>query len=373
MKNTIRILCAVLAMAMLMTGCTMPKIVLPGTPDVAVTTSNGQSMSTGEYLAHLYLNFEQMYSSILSYQQSGKDPWTDKDAQLPYENENGETVNLDLETYLIRASQDIIKQRLAIEKIIADNNLTVNADDAKLVDEELATLGEGAYLPAGISNENFIKTYKSLSLDWDTAFFGLYGAGGPKAVAETEIRNYFDTNYLSYKIIEVSLTKSEKDAEGKTQTVPLSADEKAAELKKLNEYLTINNTQGFEAAMDASKKAAAQEGTTVEPSTDEQNRINNDATTMDAKLVAAIRSVDVGSAKIVEYGGDDAANPTTAALIVRLDINSPAELYTDSVKAILNTLKGEEFNKQVEELVAATTYTFNAKVEKKCSPKNFAE
>ena len=373
MKNTIRILCAVLAIAMLMTGCTMPKIVLPGTPDVAVTTSDGQSLSTGEYLAHLYLNFEQMYSGIMSYQQAGKDPWTDKDALIPYEDENGESVELDLETYLIRMSQDTIKQRLAIEKIIADNNLAPNAEDAKAIDEEMAAMGENAYLPAGISNENFAKVYKSLSLAWDTAFFGLYGEGGPKAVPTEEIRTYFDTNYVSYKIIEVSLTKTETAEDGSSQTVALSDDEKAAELKKLNEYLTLCNSQGFEAAMDASKKAAAQEGTEVEASTDEQNRINNDATTMDEKLVNAIRSVEVGKAKIVEYGGEDAANPTTAALILRLDINDPAELYTDSVKDILNTLKGEEFNKQVEELMAATTYTFDKKVEKKCSPKNFAE
>lgn len=373
MKNTIRILCAVLAVAMLMTGCAMPKIVLPGTPDVAVTDSNGQSLSTGEYLAHLYLNFEQMYSSIVSYEQYGMDPWTDKSALIPYENENGESVNLDLETYLIRASQDIIKQRLAIQKIIADNGFTVNADDLKAIEDQLATLSENAYLPAGISNESYINVYKSLSLDWDTAFFGMYGEGGPKAVADTEIRTYFDTNYLSYKIIEVSLTKSEKDENGESKTVALSADEKAAELKKLNEYLTIHNSQGFEAAMDAYNKATAAEGTETVATTDEQNRNNSDATTLDAKLAEAIRSVEVGKAKIVEYGGDDAANPTTAALIVRLDINEPATLYTDSVKEILYTLKGEEFNTEVETLMAATTYTFDAKVEKKCSPKNFAE
>ena len=368
MKNIIRILCAVLAMTMLLSGC---KIMLPGTPDVAMTASNGQSVSTGEYLAHLYLNFEQMYEGILSYMQYGMDPWTDKSAVIPYENENGESVNLDLETYLIRASQDIIKQRVAIAQIIADNGFTADADDLKAIEDQLAAMGENAYLPAGISNESYSAVYKSLSLDWDTAFFGMYGANGPKAVAEADIRNYFDTNYLSYKIIEVSLTKTEKDESGSSKTVALSADEKAAELKKLDEYLTICNSQGFEAAMDASKKAAASEGTEVKASTDEDNRINSDATAMDEKLVAAIRSVEVGKAKIVEYGGDDAANPTTAALILRLDINDPATLYTDSAEDILYTLKGEEFDKYVQEVMASITYTFDAKVEKKCSPKNF--
>ena len=52
MKNIARMLCAVLAIAMLLTGCAMPKIHLPGTPDVAVTCGD-KTVSTGEYLAYL--------------------------------------------------------------------------------------------------------------------------------------------------------------------------------------------------------------------------------------------------------------------------------------------------------------------------------
>ena len=74
MKNIVRILCAVLAIAMLMTGCAMPKIVLPGTPDVAVTYGDGKTISTGEYLAYLYLNFEQVYSQYSAYASYGIDP-----------------------------------------------------------------------------------------------------------------------------------------------------------------------------------------------------------------------------------------------------------------------------------------------------------
>ena len=48
MKNINRILCTVLAVAMLLsvmlTGCSMPKIVLPGTPDVAVTYGDGKNV-----------------------------------------------------------------------------------------------------------------------------------------------------------------------------------------------------------------------------------------------------------------------------------------------------------------------------------------
>ncbi len=377
MKNTIRILCAVLAVAMLMTGCAMPKIVLPGTPDVAATYGDGTTISTGEYLAYLYLNFEQVYSQYASYASYGIDPWTSEYCRIPYDTADGETVNLDLETYIVRAAEDSIKNNIVIEQMMKDNNISLIEDEAKEIDEEIAKMPEGAYLPVGVSNENFGKAYKNLMLNQRSAFFGMYGEGGPKAVAEADIRKYFDTNYLSYKMISVSLTKSEKQADGSEKTVPMTDAEKAAELKKLNEYLTTCNEKGFEAAMDAYNKANASEGTEVKATTDEENRINDDATVMDEQLVKAIRSVEVGTAKVVEYGGTEAtddkeATPnTTAALIMRLDINKPDTLYADSKENILISLKSEEFEKAVKDAVATLTITFDEKVQKKCSPKDF--
>jgi hypothetical protein len=86
MKNFARILCIVLAMTMLLSGC---KIVLPGTGSVAATYGDGQTISTGEYLAYLYLYFEDTYSSQAPYAQyyGVSDPW---DIELPY-GEDGKT------------------------------------------------------------------------------------------------------------------------------------------------------------------------------------------------------------------------------------------------------------------------------------------
>ena len=377
MKNITKIQCAALAVAMLLTGCSMPKIVLPGTPDVAATYGDGQTISTGEYLAYLYLNFEQVYANYSSYASYGIDPWTSEYCQIPYDTASGETVNLDMETYIDRVTEDYIKQNIVVEQMMKDNNLSLIADEEKEIDSDLAEMQDNAYLAAGFSNENFAKAYKALTLTQRSAFFGMYGEGGPKAVAESEIRKYFDTNYLSYKIITVSLTKTTTKDDGSTETVALTADEKAAELKKLNEYLTICNDKGFEAAMDAYNKANAKEGDKIEASKDEDNRINADATEMDEKLVKAIRSVGVGKAAVVEYGGEaatadkKATENTTAALIMRLDTNKPDTVYADAKENILISLKSEEFEKLVDEAVAALNITFNEKVMKKCSPKDF--
>jgi hypothetical protein len=61
----------------------------------------------------------------------------------------------------------------------------------------------------------------------------------------------------------------------------------------------------------------------------------------------------------------------TAALILRLDINNPAKLFTDETENILYGMKYEEFDKEVKKAMAGKTIDLKASVVKKCNPKNF--
>lgn len=389
MKNTIRILCAVLAMAMLMTGC---KIMLPGTPDVAATYEGGQ-LTTGEYLAYLFLHFDdtvqnmQYDYTMYQYLQAGEDPWTSPNIRFPYTQADGTEVKMDLETYIRRQAEDSIKRNIVLEKMMKDNGITAPAEELKLAKEEIENRygSSSGLLDYGIGEESLSNVFTDVYLNEYLAFMGTYGElggkKGPQAVADADIRKYFETNYLSYKIITVSLTKSEKQSDGTSKTVPMTEAEKNDELKKLQGYLAICNEKGFEAAMDSYKKdTATDKDAKIEPSTDEQNRQNADATQMtDEALVKAIRSVEVGKAKIVEYGGTEAkdgkeATPnTTASLILRMDINKPDTLYKDSVESILYELKYEEFEKQVKDAMAKVVVTFNDDVLAQCGPKDFVE
>ena len=184
-----------------------------------------------------------------------------------------------------------------------------------------------------------------------------------KEVAEKDIRAYFDKNYLSYKIISVSLTNSE----GKE----LEKKEKEKKIDKLEEYLKIYKDKGFEKAMDQYNKDNTAKGEKAPEATkDEDNRINEDATAMDENLVKEIRKLKAGAAKIVEY--KSGGSTPTAALILRLDINDPKDLYEDSKENILISLKSEEFEKMVKETIASISIEFNEDVLEGCSPKAFA-
>jgi len=363
MKHTTKLLCGLLAAVMLLsvmlTGCTLPKPTLPGVGNVAATYGGGQEITTGEYLAYLYMNFNNVYQNYYYYAQYGMDPW---EQVVPYGEDDEE---LPLADYITATTKDSISRIVALEKIMKDNDLKWLEEDEESVNEELATMEPDAFIDYGFNNDTFAKVYKNMMLTEYSTFMGLYGKGGVNEVKESEIKKYFEKNYLSYKMITVNLT----DSEGKA----LSEKDKQKKLDELEGYLKIYNEKGFEKAMDAYNKATATEGTTVEPSKDEENRNDMDATELDADTAKAIRSVKVGEAKIVEYGGEDKKNPTTASLIVRLDINKPASLYKDSTESILYSLKHEEFDKEVEKVMETITVEFNDKVIKKCDPKAFAE
>lgn len=365
MKNAKRMLCAVVAMVMLLsvmlTGCSMPKLMIGGTPDVAGTVA-GREVSTGEYLAYLYNTFYEMYynQGLYYYEYYGMDPWTQ---EFTYgEGENAPKVKLS--EYITLQTQDAIVRQEALAAMLKENGLSWLEEDEKEINKNLAELKPDAFLPAGFTNENYIKSYKSLYLNERSLFFGLYGKGGKREVPEEDQKKYFAENYLSYKMISIALT----DDDGKE----LDEAGKKKITDELNGYLeTYNKDKNFEAAVDAYNKAHAEKDEEVEASKDEDNRVNVDAkaSEMDEDLEEAIRSVEVGAAKIVTYSAG--GKTPTAALILRLDINEPKELFTDEQENILSSLKYEEFDEEVTKAAEKIERTFDKKAVKKCKPENF--
>lgn len=370
MKNIIRILSVVLVLCMLLTGCSLWKPTLEGAGQVAATYGDGQELSTGEYLAYLYNELNNIYTY---YSQYGMDASTQT---FSYGEGDDAKEDLTLMEYVTLSTPDTIKTMIALDQLIADNGISFTEEDYEKFDdlhevyhgltEEKAAFESGAFLPLGINDEHYLSVYEKQSLNYYLAFYGLYGKGGVEEVKDKEIRKYFDDNYLSYKIINLNLTKTEND-----QTVDMTEKEKKAELEKLEGYLKIYKEKGFEKAMDQYNKDNADEDEEVEATKDEDNRQDQDATNMDENLAKAVREVKVGEAKIVEYksGGTSAC----AALIVRLDPNDPKSLYEDSYESILYALKYDSFQEMVDKKADEVKIEFNQDVLDVCTPEQMME
>lgn len=354
MKNVKRIIGAVLALVLLLTGCAGPKLVLGGTPKTAGTVGD-TALSTGEYLAYLYSTFYDQYynNGYYQYASAGYDVW----AQEFTYGEGDEEQKVDFAEYLKLMTKDSILRQEALRQMLAEEKIQWNKDSLKELEDSTKDMKDDALLSLGISNEHYINVYKELNLNEQSLFYGRYREGGTEAVSEKERRDYFDKNYLSYKIIEIDLT----DDQGKA----LDDKGKKKITDQLNGYLTTyNRDKNFEAVVDAYNKANAAEGEKVEKSTDKDNRINADATQMDEALAKAVRGVKVGEAKVVTYD-------TTAALILRLDINNPKELFKDETDNILYGMNYEAFSEEVEEKMADININLKKSVVKACDPKNF--
>lgn len=365
MKKMFRVLCAVLALTMLLTavGCSAPKLTLGGTPDVAGTV-DGEELSTGEYLAYLYNSFYNVYynQGYYQYESYGYDVWGQK---MPY-GDDKDAAEVTFSEYLRLMTKDEITRQAAMRRLLKKYDLSWDKDELKELEDSVASMEADAYLSLGISDENYVKVNKELMLNERALFFGLYGEGGTKAVAQKEIRKYFDENYLSFKIISIPLT----DDKGKE----LDAAGKKKITDQLNGYLeSYNKDKNFEAVVDAYAKSQAAEGEKITPSKDEDNRVNVDATQLgDDELEKAIRGVKEGKAKVVTYTASGEKTPT-AALILRLDINDPKTLFEDETENILYMLKYEEFDKEVTGVAANVPVELKNSVVKKCLPENFLE
>ncbi len=364
MKMTKRALCLLLVGVMLLgmlVGCSTPKLVIAGTPKT-VGKINGQEIPTGEYLAYMYANFMDVYFSqgLYQYAQYGLDPWTQ---EITYGTGDA-AQQVTMEDYMRLYTQDVMVQHAVMRQMMEQNGIQYDAEDLKSFDESFASMNEEETLEMGISLENMRKAYMNIRLNPSTLLEGLYGKGGKREVAESELKKYFEENYVSYKIISISLT----DEDGKE----LAADKKKEKTEQLNKYLeTYKKDKNFEALVDNYTKLNAAEGTTVEASKDEDNRRNADATDMDEYLVKEIRKLENGEAAVVEY--KSGGTTPTAALILRLDINEPKTVFEDANYAILQKLKQEELQTEIDELQKKMVVEFKESATKKFSPKQFEE
>ena len=311
-------------------------------PTIAATYKNGQEITTQQYLAYLYLEFENLYYNQGLYQQElyGIDPWAQT---YSYGDED-----LLLSDYIIRATQDNIKRQIVLQQMMQENGITWIAEDETELEKSLSKLNQDAYIDLGFNNKTYTDVLKNRDLNERSVFYGLYKTGGARAVSELDLRRYFANNYVSYQMISIPLA----DQNG----APL--DKNSAEYEKImaqmSQLLLSCRQNGFSVAYVQHTGNAASEA-----------RVDADTTTMDPALAQAVRTVNVGETTIVEY---TIGNTPTIALIERLNTS---DVYEENVENIIYQLRYEAFNTEVTEAMEALDITFDSAVVNKCKPEDF--
>ncbi len=333
------------------------------TPQVAMKVG-GKVYEMGDYLAYALGTAMSDSNAYIYLSYYGEDALA---MDFVY-GEGDDEQDVTMEEYLILTTRDMMVRQKALEDMLAENNLAWDEELEKAADEDLKDLESDAYLSRGFTNDRYIAMYKAFQLNEASLFDGFYNKGGLREVAETEIRQYFDDNYLSYYLFEVSLVDDEKAA---------LSDEIIADYQThFNAYLaTFNKTkktaddfqviyrqfledtaedeEETDDTADTTADTAADEDEEEEETTARQDIIK-EADGVDEDLVEAIEEIEEGAAKVVTYKKNGTTN--TMALIFRMDPEADrgddVDYYEDSRDQTLQYMKYDEFDAEVEERAA---------------------
>ena len=182
---------------LLMGGCS--------TPEIAMEVG-GKTYTTADYLAYIYsvVSTNETVSNYLYYLGS---------AALKEKIEVGEDEEkeeITIKDYILREAQDEMIRQAAVSNKLAEYNLEWDKEKLAEAEKELKEMEADSFLALGFNNQRYADMYKALNLNESSLFYGLYDEGGKRAVPEADIRKYFDDNYASFKIIEISLMNKDE-------------------------------------------------------------------------------------------------------------------------------------------------------------------
>lgn len=401
-------LCVVLAAGgLLLGGCS--------TPDVALTVDD-VTYEMGDYLAYLYTSYYNIYYNryLYYYEQMG----TDVMSQTFTYNEQ----TLKLEDYLKRVTVDTMVRQKAVSDLLKKYGLSVSEDKVKELEKNFEGMTDTSKLDPmtgksaidmGFTLKRYIKASETYSLNENALFYGLYDKGGERAVADDKIRSYFDDNYLSYKIIEVTMQDDKKadldeagqkkikdnlnkyleqykksddfdaviaqynkdtDTSSSTTTASGSATTStAASTTATTADATTESTTGTTKAQTSD--SSADDKTDGEEEEEEETDPNRKNTTVesagDEDFTNALKKVPVGEAQVITY--KKGSTTLTAALVLRLDPEKGLGAYTfeDERENVIYGIAYEEFNKEVEEVIAKLTVKENKRAIRMATIKDF--
>ncbi len=389
-----------LMLAVIAVGCS--------TPAVAISVG-GYDYSTAEYLAYLYQNTNQIYqyysyfgdvSTIWSQSMPYENPYAFGDEDETSEVSVPETTTtatgsgiqiedkgLLMADYIKQATQDQIVYFAALQALLDENKLAISDEDLAEADSVMASQDEAKLLEKGFSLDNFRKAYINNTYLEDTVFNGLYGLEGKTPTKQADIDKYFNDNYVSYEVIQMSL----EDTEGNALTDAEIAEKKESLEEYRNVFYATGDFDKAIAVYDADTTADSEEKPETSAETEEQKAYDGEPAedvtsatsqniqTTDMKgdnveinLLNKVKEVKFGQAEIVEY--TTVQGTKMAALVYRVNPDAKGSTIRENNQdAVLRSLHQDDFEKAVKAKMDAQkdSVNINKRAVKMCNPEDF--
>ncbi len=368
-------LAVVLAAACLLLGAC-------STPAVALEVG-GETYAMGDYLAYVYNTISSDTNLQMYMYYYGSESL---DMKLPYgEGDDAEQITID--EYIRLTARDTIYRQEAAEDLMAKYEIKWDDELLKEANEALKTVENDACVQLGFTKARYEAMYKAVMLNESSLFTGLYDKGGLREVSDADERKFFDENYLSYFLFEVSLVNEDNSAKSDADIAKIQAQfdkyvkDFNAGKKTIEDFQELNRQY--------EKDAAAAEVTDKEDDKDTKTTTTTAATTttttttttgsggaqivegeevttltrqdivkvadgVDEELVKAVTAVPEGEAAVKTYKKNGTTN--TMAVIFRLDPEAQrgkkdgkdVDFYADSHDQTLQHMKYKEFDAEVQ-------------------------
>lgn len=293
---------------------------------------------------------------------------------------------LKAEEWIKEKADEMCRSILAVSKLCKDRNVTLSDERMKEIDEaaksdwELgfnyqyyAAMGYAStplkdiLEPKGVSLDSFKQAYYTANELQYELFCNVYKVGGERAVADSELKDFFYDNYTSYKYISKSLSKSETGEDGNSTTVAMSDSEIKEIEDKFNAYAdTINKGGKWD---DVSKQYMTDNDTESDPTVSNTAVLEDSSLSDDLK--DAIAKLKEGKASVVTVGSAESA---VMYLVYKAPLADAEEssFGTDSAaEQILISYKSEEFADWIDSYAKEMDITVNSSQISKYAPKIF--
>lgn len=320
-----------------------------------IMTCGDVTVASGVYINYLMSELSnRMYSMYYSGQQQDDILNTTVD-------EDGQSVLLS--EHLDKYALEQTKKHVAIQLKFDELGLTLDDDDLSGMESSLDSSWEqnSKYFEnLGVSYDSMKEVY-TVSLENNAIFEAYYYEGGIEEVTDEDIQNYLSENYLRYKQIMISKTSYGEDG---------SSTDNSEQAKKDWDYLkeeAENNNITFDNFDDLIQEyqdmtTTPDEDTTAEENTDpfRNEMIINYTNYPDDEKYKFISGLENN---VVSYYEDDSAY----YIFVSEDILKREDYIEENHDSLVQTMKSDDFEKMVDDWVAALTFDVNAKALKRYS------